>query len=349
MSEKRTTYRAAIIGLGFIGAGDQVSGDALGQNVANLDGTHAQALSRHPQIELVAGSSRDAGRCERFAQRTGCRTYADWREMLEREQLDIVSVATYAPVHAEMTIACAHRGIRAVYCEKPIANSVAAADAMLRACAEAGTVLVVNHNRRFNPNYRRLREFIAGGGLGELTSVSMRWGTGRLGNVGTHIIDAACMVTGRQALAVSGSLDTSAKADCRGAEFRDYGGFGWIRLEGGVMASVDAANYGAGRPHITVYGQLGRAETGSDDVAFEFNDGRRDSWPSTRSDATSMDIAVRELVTALDGTGAVGADPWDSVRVLEAITAFHVSHDHQAAWVDLPLMQGDRERTLNIA
>ena len=56
-----TTYRAGIIGLGFIGGADQVSGDALGQQVSGLDGTHFDALSNHSRVNIVAGSSRDAG------------------------------------------------------------------------------------------------------------------------------------------------------------------------------------------------------------------------------------------------------------------------------------------------
>ena len=116
------TYRAGIIGLGFIGGADQVSGDALGQQVSGLDGTHFDALSNHPRVNLVAGSSRDAGRRERFAQRAGAKTYTNWEEMLAQEALDIVNVATYAPVHAEITVACAKQGIRAIYCEKPIAT-----------------------------------------------------------------------------------------------------------------------------------------------------------------------------------------------------------------------------------
>src|SRR5262249_11877033 len=67
MSQREATYRAGIIGLGFIGAADQVSGDALGQRVCDLDGTHLAALSGHPRIELIAGSSRDEARRERFA------------------------------------------------------------------------------------------------------------------------------------------------------------------------------------------------------------------------------------------------------------------------------------------
>jgi hypothetical protein len=59
MSSSAATYRAGIIGLGFIGARDQVSGDALGQQVRDLDGTHLAALAHCPRIKLVAGSSRD--------------------------------------------------------------------------------------------------------------------------------------------------------------------------------------------------------------------------------------------------------------------------------------------------
>ena len=45
------TYRAGIIGLGFIGGGDQVSGDRLGQRVTNLDGNHRETLSNHPRFQ----------------------------------------------------------------------------------------------------------------------------------------------------------------------------------------------------------------------------------------------------------------------------------------------------------
>ena len=77
-----TTYKAGIIGLGFIGAADQVSEDVLGQRVEDLDGTHLGALSNNPQVDVVAGSSRDSGRRGRFEKRTGARTYADWHDLI---------------------------------------------------------------------------------------------------------------------------------------------------------------------------------------------------------------------------------------------------------------------------
>ena len=90
-------YRAGIAGLGMIGGADQVSAEAIGQSVDGMDGTHFAALAGNERVGLVAGSSRDAGRRERFASRSGAAVYEQLQEMLDRERLDILSIATYAP------------------------------------------------------------------------------------------------------------------------------------------------------------------------------------------------------------------------------------------------------------
>ena len=335
-------YKAGIIGLGFIGAADQVSGDALGQRVEDLGGTHFTALSNNPRIDLVAGSSRDEGRRERFAKRSrGARIYSDWKEMLERENLDIVSVATYAPVHAEISIGCAETGVRAIYCEKPVATRIEDGERMVQVCEKSGTLLAINHNRRYEANYRRLRDLIAEDGLGKLTSVSVQWTSGRLGNVGTHMFDAVRMLTGRKVEAVSGTLDPAGRPDCRGDQFRDPGGWGTMRLEGGLMTTVHAPDYGMVSPVINIYGTEGRAVVGAE-VTIEFGDGRQEDFD--RGEVGSMDLAVAEIVAALDG----GSPPFpypaeNAVRTLEAIVAFHASHARNAAWVELPLQGADRE------
>lgn len=341
------TYKAGIVGLGFIGGADQISGDALGQRVEDLDGTHQMALSNHPRVELVAGSSRDAGRRERFAERTGAVVYDDWRRMLDEETLDIVSIATYTPVHAEITVACADRGIRAVYCEKPVASTMAQADSMLQACERAGTLLTFNHNLRFHTTYRRLRDHIANGGLGELTSVSVQWPTGRLGNVGTHMFDAIQMVTGRPVMAVSGLLDEAGKPDCRGDTFRDPGGWGMLRLEGGLMVSVDAADYARVPPRIRFNGTEGRALTSGHAIDLEYWGGdRREHWAADYSEGTGMDRAVREIVDWLDDGTPFPYAAGEAVRTLEAIIAFHASH-RRGTWVELPLKGPDRDFVLH--
>lgn len=343
MEQTTPTYSAAIVGLGFVGAGDQVSGDAIGgQQVSALDGTHAEALLKNPRIKLVSGSSRDGGRRERFTQRTGVRTYSDWREMLDRERPEIVSIATYAPSHAEIATACASRGARVVYCEKPIATNLSDAEQMTAACEKAGTLLVINHNRRFNISFRRLRDEIAQGALGDLTSASLRWSSGRLGNVGTHLIDALCMLTGRSVEAVSGTLDRSEKPDCRGSEFSDPGGWGVMRMSGGLMATLDAANHGTGALQITVYGKKARAIVGRDTVSIEFPDGRTEQWTCLAKNASSMDLAVKEILDWMDGKKPFPYPAVGAIRTLEAIVAFHVSDSRKSSWVNLPLTGSDR-------
>ena len=229
-----------------------------------------------------------------------------------------------------------------MYCEKPIATTVADADRMIDACRAAGTLLVLNHNRRFNPRYRKLRQMVAEGRLGRLTSANLQWGSGRLGNVGTHLIDALVMLTGQQVAAVSGTLDLAGRPDCRGEEFSDPGGWGLLKLADGLMVTVDAADFAALPATVALNGSEGRAITGGAAVVIERPDGSREEWQPEADEASSMDVAVAEIVTALDGGPAVPVAAEESQHVLEAITAFHLSHARQAQWVELPLTGDDR-------
>jgi predicted dehydrogenase len=340
---KDKPYRAAIIGLGMIGGADQVSGDALGQRVENLDGTHAAAYQRNSRLQLVAGASRDAGRRERFAARTGARTYPDWRDMIEREALDIVSVATYAPTHAEITTACARRGIPVIYCEKPVATGLPDAERMLAACNEHKALLVINHQRRFNTNHRRLQRAIAEGELGELVSAHLQWPTGRLGNVGTHALDGLLMLTRRRFQAVSGTLDLAGKPDCRGSDFHDPGGWGTFRLEPGLMVTVHAPDYGRMPFQTEINGTAGRAIVKGPSVTMEYGDGRIDHWPAPTDGISGMDRAMAEIVACLDQQIPFPYAAEEAVHVLEAIVGFHTSHARNAAWTDLPLSGPDRK------
>lgn len=339
-------YKAGIIGLGYIGAGDQISGDALGQQVSDLDGTHLAALSNHPQVNVVAGSSRDHGRRERFFNRTGANTYAEWRDLIAQEDLDIVSVATYTNAHAEPTIALAQAGIRVIYCEKPVAQTIKDAQRMLACCAESGSLLVFNHQRRFASCLRRLRNHIKDNGIGELTSVNAQWPSGRIGNVGTHVFDTICMITGRRIEGISATLDTAGKPDCRGSQFVDPGGWGVMRLENDLMVTVDAADYSKAPWDLRINGTEGRAFVGGrtvSDVKLEYWDGRIEHWTNDIQQGTGMDVAVEEIVAWLDNRKEFEHDPREAVHVLEAIAAFHASHAKNSEWIELPLSGSDLE------
>jgi len=344
MAENSRVFKAAVIGLGFIGAGDQVSGDAIGQKVANLDGTHAQSLDAHPQVQLVAGSSRDEGRRKRFEERLGVsRTYADWREMLAAEELDIVSVATYSPYHAEITTGCAEAGVRAVLCEKPIATRLSDADRAISACEEHGTILAVNHQRRWHPLWRQVRDEIRDGAIGEICHATAHWSTGRLGNVGTHVFDALSMLLGATPRAVSGALDPELQPDCRGPEFRDPGGWGVVEFSSGARAFINAPQV-AGFPMVVrVVGSLGQVTVLGNDAAVELWDGGRRTLSAPKDVPSSMVMAVEDIVHCLSHGGRPAGTGEDARSALEIIVGFHVSDRLRGQWIPLPLSGDDRE------
>ncbi len=340
------TYRAAVIGLGFIGAADQVSGDALGQSVKDLHGTHAQSLARHPRVQLVAGASRDPGRRERFEQRLGVgNTYAQWQDMLAKEQLDIVSVATNSPYHAEISIACAKAGVACVYCEKPLTTKLSDADELLRVCGAHNTLLVVNHNRRWEPLFLEARKLVADGTLGQIHNLMATWPAGRLGNVGTHIFDAMRLILDRDAFAVAARLNDTGRPDCRGSQYRDPGGWGMIEFEGGPKAFADAAEAISGPCplELVIRGSLGKLQIrGFSEILTLWNG---DEQPITvdESDLDSVDRAVQEIVDCLDNGRESSSSGQDGRAAMEIIVGFHVSHRRNGQWTELPLKGPDRD------
>ncbi|HEY3109747.1 MAG TPA: Gfo/Idh/MocA family oxidoreductase, partial [Chloroflexota bacterium] len=166
-------YRAGVIGCGAIGSSIEDDLREASFRIGRPYG-HAPAYRALPRTALVAGADLDAGRRRAFAERWDLpaeRVYADYREMLEREELDVVSVATPTPLHAEMALAAVEAGVRAIFLEKPIASSLADADRVVAACARAGVPLAINHTRRGDLAYRRARQLIDEGAIGRLHSL----------------------------------------------------------------------------------------------------------------------------------------------------------------------------------
>jgi predicted dehydrogenase len=159
-------YNAGLIGCGRIGSEWDLSPSPA------LPLTHAGAFATLPRTRLVAGANRGRERLEAFGRKWGVSAlYHDYREMLAQEQLDIVCIATHPEQHCEQVIAAAASGVGGIFCEKPMALSLAEADAMIEACDRAGAVLLVNHSRRWSPVYHKARELIAQGAIGTLLTV----------------------------------------------------------------------------------------------------------------------------------------------------------------------------------
>ena len=117
----------------------------------------------------------------------GERVYTDYHEMLAKENLDIVSVCTWPHLHAPMVIACAEAGVRAIHCEKPMATTFGDAKRMVEAAEKSSTQLTFNHQRRFNKPFRKAKELLDSGAIGDLQQ--MEAVCGNLYDWGTHWFD----------------------------------------------------------------------------------------------------------------------------------------------------------------
>jgi predicted dehydrogenase len=159
-----TTYRAGLVGCGRIGT--------LWETDPPTPVTHAGALAVLPQTQLVAGSSRGRAHLDHFGKQWGVDAlYLDYREMLEKERLDIVCIATHPGLHRPIVEAAVAAGAKGIFCEKPLALSLEDGDAIVRVCKEAGCVLSVNHSRRWDPAHLKAKALIDSGAIGELVSL----------------------------------------------------------------------------------------------------------------------------------------------------------------------------------
>ena len=128
---------------------------------------HVLAYRQHPLVDLVAVCDINRARAREVAAKYGVeRCYTDYREMLEKEELDLVSVATPDHLHYEPTIAAIEAGIN-VLVEKPMATRLEEAEDIVRRARRRGVGLYVNFSNRFNPPFAALKERVERGELGE--------------------------------------------------------------------------------------------------------------------------------------------------------------------------------------
>ena len=129
--------------------------------------------------------------------------YTDYREMLRNEWFDIVSICPrWLDQHAAMTLAAAESGA-CIFLEKPIARSLAEADAMIDACEKAGVMMGIAHQGRMHTAAWHARKLLAEGAIGDILNVRMngkednRGGGEDLMVLGTHLFDMLRFLLGR--------------------------------------------------------------------------------------------------------------------------------------------------------
>jgi predicted dehydrogenase len=269
------TLNVALIGYAFMGAA---------HSQAWRTAPHFFDLPLRPELTVLAGRNQ-AAVTEAAAKLGWSSTETDWRRVLERDDVDLVDVCTPGDTHAEIAIAALEAG-KHVLCEKPLANTVAEAEAMADAAAKAaarGVRSMVGFTYRRVPAIGLARQLVAEGRLGQIRHVRaqylqdwisdptapMSWrldkqkaGSGALGDIGAHIVDLTQHITGQTLTGVSALLETFVKerplpaaagslsgvaGEGTGTVTVDDAAVFLGRFSGGALASFEATRFALGR------------------------------------------------------------------------------------------------------
>jgi len=186
-------FRCAIAGCGRIGS--EFDDDPLMRKSYGIC-SHAGGYMDNPNTELVAASDIKPEQLEKFKKKWGVTNlYTDYREMLEKEKIDILSICTPPNTHPPILECAIKHEVRAIFCEKPLADFADRAERMVWLAKNSNVILVVNHSRRWDTLYQNVRDYIADGNLGDIKHVSAYFTGGRVDN-GTHMMDTLRMLCG---------------------------------------------------------------------------------------------------------------------------------------------------------
>jgi predicted dehydrogenase len=220
---------------------------------------HAESYRRASEVVLAAVADPDREGRDDFARRYGIPAgYDDCRQMLEEENLDLVSVCVPNYLHKEIVLACAETGCPVV-CEKPLATSVEDGRAMVDACESAGIRLFYAEDWFFAPALRRARQIVEEGGIGRLLYVRGKethngshsiyaqraeyCGGGAMIHLGVHPLGWVMGLAGEPVVEVRAATTQGGQGNLR---HHDYTGEDWavamIEFAGGLRAVIEG-NY----------------------------------------------------------------------------------------------------------
>jgi predicted dehydrogenase len=238
-----TAARVGLVGAGWIAA------------------EHARVLKASEAAELVAVCDPDHERARRLVPGTGARTYGGWEEMFDRERLDAVWICTPPLAHREPACAALDRGLN-LYLEKPIARTLADADAIVHSALRSCAVCAVAYQWHASELLERVREATAGQGVGMLVGrnygpvkarpwfVDRALGGGQLLERGSHHIDLQRALAGEVTAVEAAAGDVQlAQAHARGGDIEDVT-LATLHFRRGAIGSVAIAWTRKGQPEL---------------------------------------------------------------------------------------------------
>jgi predicted dehydrogenase len=215
--------KAAVIGLGNIGFLFDL--DPLREETWN----HVSAYTKCKKTELVGVVDVDIEKINIFSQHNNTPAFQSIEELMTDTTVDIVSICTPTKEHYAVFNKLIEYPVKAIVCEKPLADNIYQAKEMVRLCKENNVVMAVNHVRRWASHYQYAKSMIENGKIGKVKAVHAFY-PGQLFNMGTHLFDVVRMLIQKNPGVLSGiSFDVEA---------RDPSVSGWIEFDKSIPCTV---------------------------------------------------------------------------------------------------------------
>ncbi|MFB6295297.1 MAG: Gfo/Idh/MocA family protein [Halobacteriales archaeon] len=327
------SYDVAVVGTGDP---DAEEGAAMAYN-------HATAYREIESTELLACADLVPGRARAFASEYGidaANVFENYREMLRETAPDVVSVCVPPAHHAELVIGCAESGVpEAIHCEKPMADTPGDARRMIAACEDAGVQLTFNHQRRFGTKWRRAKELLDDGAIGDLRRLEMA--APNLLDWGTHVVDLCHFYNDEHAAEwVLGALDYRDEQVLFGEHNPNQDLVLWSYENGvyGLASTGEAGDLVGCRPRLI--GTDGRIEVdrqAGDEANLSI---RRDgTWETLEADSTHQGEITRALEHVVGCIGTAETPELSADKALRATDVIFGAWEsvRQQRRVDLPL------------
>ncbi len=340
------TYRAGLVGCGRMGAtiDDEVK-DRPNSHLY-LPYSHAAALVACARTELVAVCDPVVEKARAAQERYGAaRHYTDYQEMIRREGLDILCIATRPSPHAEVTLFAARNGVRGIYCEKPLCNSMRQADAMLEACEQHGVKFNYGTQRRYTALYHQVRKLCEAGELGQVQAVVAHCGTGAAQWSHTHATDMLLFLAGDSEVEFAQGTALAEEGDWEGDRLKKDAGIalGYAKFKNGIHGYLVAA----GGYEFEVSGTQGKLRTMENGLGYSWRRAEPHGHFREVEDAPQAPIesgtlgGLEDLAGALDSGGDTQGNIRLACRSQEIIFGWIESHRQGGRRVDLPLANRD--------
>ena len=231
------TFTVAVIGAGRPRGKEGATGFGMSH-------AHAKGYAATGHCRLVAVADLIEANARAFANEHGdadTHVFTDYHQMLHEAKPDIVSICTWPGLHADMVVAAAEAGVRAIHCEKPMAPTWGEARRMADATAKSGAQLTFNHQRRFEAPYQTARRLVRAGAIGDLVQVQLSCGD--MFDWGTHWFDMLFFYVGEEAATwIIGQVDRSTTRSVFGVEMETQG-VAHVGFASGVRGLMTTGDY----------------------------------------------------------------------------------------------------------